>query len=138
MGALSSRISVSQKPHGKLEDVFFLSPSPAKWLSSRSGSAGSGSPSESPGGLFLKDRSQVNRVLEVSDVYWCSEPLKEAGDFQNLSPRTPQRTHRRLEGKDGPSSREVGHSYVVLSVLVRPESDADELRSELWRLNWGQ
>lgn len=138
---LKQRVSHVRLPHGKLDDLFYIEsrasePQPSFWWWLRSTSPAASSSVCHPSGVEQLLRS--NRVLEVKDVYWCSEPLKEAGPFQHLSPRTPLRLRRILEGKVGPSSREIGHSYVVMTVLVGPESPAQPPRTEMWRLSWGQ
>lgn len=137
MGAVQSPTSRTRRPHGNLDELFFATHSakesqPQTWTQRISSSSSSWKAGQ-------KDRSeQILRVARINDVYWCSEPLKEAGVFQDLSPRTSLRLRRKLEGKVGPSSSEVGHSFVVLSVLVHPtDPESHELRPELWRVSWG-
>lgn len=137
--ALASRSESSSTclPHGSLHEHFYKGSeeAPESWLFS---TLRSSPPSASvAASLGLRGPKLFNRVLSVEEVSWCSEPLKEAGPLQNLSPRAPLRTRRRLEGLAGPSGSEVGHSYVIVKVLTQETKDS-EPQSELWRLNWGQ
>mmetsp|Transcript_86535 Transcript_86535/g.253324 ORF Transcript_86535/g.253324 Transcript_86535/m.253324 type:complete len:239 (+) Transcript_86535:86-802(+) len=81
----------------------------------------------------------VQRIEHVSRVYWCSEPLNEAGPFKFLSPRSLQRylAFRGARKLAGPASWEAGHSYAVVDVVLSATPGAAE-RSERYRLNWGQ
>eukprot|EP00929_Paragymnodinium_shiwhaense_P076651 TRINITY_DN39442_c0_g1_i1.p1 TRINITY_DN39442_c0_g1~~TRINITY_DN39442_c0_g1_i1.p1 ORF type:complete len:231 (+),score=19.58 TRINITY_DN39442_c0_g1_i1:87-779(+) len=84
---------------------------------------------------------RFNRIEAVERVYWCTEPLNEAGPFKEFSPRTLPRVlgARFQRGLSGPSSWEVGHSYGLVRVRLHPWAcEAGGQQSRLYRLNWGR
>mmetsp|Transcript_120202 Transcript_120202/g.256527 ORF Transcript_120202/g.256527 Transcript_120202/m.256527 type:complete len:227 (+) Transcript_120202:179-859(+) len=144
MGSWACKISPAQKPHGSLDAIFFAeTPMPPqrglrRLLQSPASVGSTGASIGSPTAASAPRAVRENRVDRVQGVHWCSEPLKEAGRLENLSPRSAPRINLILEGKSGPSAFEVGHSYVIAEVLTRPEPGSEASREELWRFNWGQ
>mmetsp|Transcript_94026 Transcript_94026/g.186426 ORF Transcript_94026/g.186426 Transcript_94026/m.186426 type:complete len:202 (-) Transcript_94026:70-675(-) len=117
----SSHTHQSHKPYTELDQSLLSQKGVSKILPPSS--------SWSPAGVEVGS-IQVDTIKEVGMVYWCSEPLETL--VGNLLPRGPMRLFRKLQGRAGPASVEVGHSYVVVSVRAEPNDSW-----ELWRLNWG-
>lgn len=145
-----SRISSARKPHGNVDEIFLtqLKP-PRRYSRFLSSSANTSLPSST---LEPKMPGE-NRFLMVRRVYWCSDPLNEAGELRDLSPRTGPRwlALRRPRGLTGPATWEVGHSYVVVDLELKPDAErqtpvidgaedgsGDLSNVERYRLNWGR
>merc|ERR1712070_272420 len=87
-------ISPSHLPHGRLDDIFSTSSktswSPVAnfcslWLNLPWPSP----PSCGSGSTRLEEHKETRqRIAGVRHIYWCSEPLNEAGELRDLSPRT--------------------------------------------------
>jgi len=136
----SSASSGSCKPHGSIDDLF-LSNVPAtprqSWLATIFGSSSSNTCTAA---VDIGNVRQ-NRISKVKKVYWCSDPLNEAGDLKDFSPRTPPRwlAWRKHRGLNGPATWEIRHSYVLVDVETSPLDVAGgHPMEERYRLNWGQ
>merc|ERR1712080_351119 len=118
-GNMGSRLSVAKKPHDDLDGIFLTQKRTIvsrPWIAASPVSATSACVGRFSSLSEVEKIEHVNRVRKVKHLYWCSEPLNEVGDLKNLSPRSLPRMNRFCEGKAGPSSFEVGHSYVIVDV----------------------